>query len=72
VLLALPVILMMKGPWWEAGLALSLLFAVPTAYLLFPNPLMPEAVRMTHLVETAPYQFLFGWFVGWLFARTSR
>jgi hypothetical protein len=63
---------MMRGPWWEAGLALALLFAVPTAYLLFPNPLMPETVRMTHLVETAPYQFLFGWFVGWLFARTSR
>ena len=72
VLLALPVIRMMRGPWWEAGLALALLFAVPTAYLLFPNPLMPETVRMTHLLETAPYQFLFGWFVGWLFARTGR
>jgi hypothetical protein len=71
-LLALLVLLMLNGPWWEAGLALSMLFAVPTAYLLFPNPLMPETVRMTHLVETAPYQFLFGWFVAWLFARTGR
>ena len=72
VLLALPVIRMMEGRWWEAGLAVSLLFTVPAAYLLFPNPVMPEPVRMTHLVETAPYQFLFGWFVAWLFARDSR
>ena len=71
VLLALPVIRMMRGRWWEAGLAVSLLFAVPSLYLLLPNPLMPEAVRMTHLVETLPYQFLFGWFVAWLFTRGS-
>jgi hypothetical protein len=70
-LLALPVIRMMRGRWWEAGLAVSLLFTVPSIYLLFPNPLMPEAVRMAHLVETAPYQFLFGWFVVWLFTRGS-
>jgi hypothetical protein len=69
VLLALPVIRMMKGGWWEAGLAVSLLFTVPVAYLLFPNPLMPEMVRMAHIVETGPYQFLFGWLVVWLFTR---
>jgi hypothetical protein len=65
--LALLVIRMMKGAWWEAGLALAVLFSVPVFYLLFPNPFMPEAVRMTHLVETAPYQFLFAWFAAWLF-----
>jgi hypothetical protein len=69
VLLALPVIRMMEGRWWEAGLAVSLLFTAPVAYLLFPNPLMPEMVRMAHMVETAPYQFLFGWLVVWLFTR---
>jgi hypothetical protein len=71
VLLALPVIRMMKGRWWEAGLAVSLLFTMPVLYLLFPNPLMPTAVRMAHIVETAPYQFLFAWFVVWLFTRRS-
>ena len=71
VLLALPVIRMMRGRWWEAGLAVSLLFTVPSLYLLLPNPLMPEVVRLTHLVETAPYQFLFGWFVAWLFSPQS-
>jgi hypothetical protein len=69
VALALPVIRMMKGPWWEAGVALAILFSVPVIYLLFPNPFMPDAVRMTHLVETAPYQFLFGWLVAWIFRR---
>lgn len=64
--LALPVIRMMKGAWWEAGLAVALLFTVPALYLLFPNPLMPETVRLTHLIETAPYQFIFGWIVVWL------
>jgi hypothetical protein len=67
VALALPVIRMMKGPWWEAGLALAMLFSVPVLYLLFPNPFMPEGVRITHMVETAPYQFLFGWLVAWVF-----
>ena len=71
VLLALPVIRMMRGRWWEAGLAVSLLFTVPSLYLLLPNPLMPEPVRLTHLVETMPYQFLFGWFVVWLFTRAA-
>jgi hypothetical protein len=51
------------------ALAVSLLFTVPSIYLLFPNPMMPDAVRIAHLVETAPYQFLFGWFVVWLFSR---
>lgn len=69
VLLALPVIRMMRGRWWEAGLAVSLLFTVPSLYLLLPNPMMPEAVRLAHLVETVPYQFLFGWFVSWLLTR---
>ena len=71
VLLALPVISMMRGAWWRAGLAVSLLFAVPSLYLLLPNPLMPDVVRLTHLVETLPYQFLFGWFAAWLFTRGS-
>ena len=55
----------MRGPWWRAGFALAMLFAVPTLYLLMPNPVMPDFPRMIHLVETLPYQFLFGWFLAW-------
>ena len=61
--IAVPVIKMMKGAWWEAGLAVALLFAVMTSHLLLPNPLMPAEVRMVHLVETATSNFLFGWLV---------
>lgn len=61
--LAMPVIKLMKGEWWEAGLAVSLLFAVMTSQLLLPNPLMPTAVRMAHLLETSTSNFLFGWLV---------
>ena len=65
--LALPVIRMMKGQWWEAGLAVGLLFSVfMNSQLLLPNPFMPEAVRMSHLVETASSNFLFGWLIVWL------
>ena len=71
VLLALLVIRMMKGRWWERGLATSFIFTMPAVYLLYPNPLMPEDVRMMHLLETAPYQFLFGWFAAWLFRPGS-
>jgi hypothetical protein len=69
VALAVLVIRMMKGSWRQVALAVSILFTVPSFYLLFPNPLMPDAVRMAHLVETAPYQFLFGWFVVLLFCN---
>lgn len=61
--LALPIIKLMKGRWWEAGLAVALLFAIVLAQLLIPNPLMPFEVRMAHLVETASSNFLFGWLV---------
>jgi hypothetical protein len=61
--LAVPVIRMMKGEWWESGLAVALLFAATSSQLLIPNPLMPPEVRMAHLLETATSNFLFGWLV---------
>lgn len=59
--IAVPVIRMMKGDWWEAGLAVALLFAVTNSQLLLPNPLMPPEVRIVHLLETVTSNFLFGW-----------
>jgi hypothetical protein len=65
--IALPVIRMMKGERLETALAVGLLFSVVmNSQLLLPNPYMPEAVRMAHLVETASSNFLFGAFIGWL------
>lgn len=65
--IAIPVIKMTKGAWWEAGLAVALLFSVVmNTQLLLPNPLMPYEVRMAHLVETASSNFLFAWILVWL------
>jgi len=65
--LALPVIRMMKGHWWEDGLAVALLFSVlMSANLLIPNPFMPETIRLAHFVEVSSSNFLFGWIVVWL------
>jgi hypothetical protein len=61
--IAVPIIKMMKGEWWESGLAVALLFAAVNSQLLLPNPLMPYEVRMAHLVETATSNFLFGWLI---------
>ncbi len=72
VLLGLLAIRSMRGPWWHGGLATALIFAVPSLYLLLPNPVMPEVVTRLHLIETLPYQLLFGLFLGWFFrARTQ-
>jgi hypothetical protein len=65
--IALPVVCMMKGQWQETALAIGLLFGVlMTAQLLLPNPYMPQAVRITHMIETASSNFIFGFLVGWL------
>jgi len=68
--LALPVIRMMKGKWWEAGLAVALLFSVlMSAQLLSPEEFMPDRIRMSHFVEVLSSNFIFGWIVVWLLNR---
>lgn len=70
VAIALPVVRMLKGQWLETALVLALIFSVVmNAQLLLPNPYMPQAVRMAHLMETASSNFIFGFLIGWLFAR---
>ncbi len=62
----------MKGRWWEVALAVGAAFAVlMNTQLLLPNPLMPEAVRMAHLLETATSNFIFGCLTAWLLAPRS-
>ena len=72
VALALLVIRMQQGKRLEVALAIGLLFAVMTAPLLLPNPYMPEAVRMAHLLETTSSNFIFGTFVVWLLTQHRR
>jgi len=66
--IALPIIRMMRGRWPETALAIRVLFAVVmNAQLLLPNPYMPEAVRMTHLIATASSNLRI--VIGWLLTQ---
>ena len=48
----------------------ALLFALPPLVHILPNPLMPNAsIRMSHLVETASSNLMFGLIVVWLFRK---
>jgi len=70
VLIALPVIRMMKGRAWEAAVALGLLFSlVMNSAHFMPNPYMPPAVRLGHFIETASSNFIWGMFIVWLMHR---
>ncbi len=57
----------------ETALAVGAFFAaIMNAQLLLPNPGMPEHVRLVHIVETAPSNFLIGALAGALVARRRR
>ena len=73
VMIALPVINMLKGSRVETAILIALLFSVVmNTQLLLPNPYMPDAVRMAHLAETASSNFIFGFLVGWLLSKTRK
>lgn len=65
VAIAVPVIKMMDGRAWEAGLAVGLLYAVLMSFLLLmpENVVMPDGVRLAHFREVCTSNFLFGWLV---------
>jgi hypothetical protein len=66
----------LRGPRWSAALITAgvfvSLFALPLA---IPNPLMPDAVRHAHLVETVLSRGLYGllavWLVDWRMELTG-
>jgi len=73
VALALPIIRMMKGAWWETGLAVSLLYSVLMGgLLLMPNPFMPEVICRAHFVEILTSNFVFGWIVVWVLSLGAK
>ncbi len=72
--LAILIIQAMRGSWRETGLMVALLFSVlMSASLLIPTTIMPQAIRLAHLVEVFTSNFLFGWITVWLlWARPRR
>jgi hypothetical protein len=70
VLVALPVIRMLKGTSREAAVTLGLIFAlVMNSQHIPPNPYMPGMVRLAHFIETASSNFLWGMLIVWLLHR---
>ncbi|NOH03224.1 MAG: hypothetical protein HND47_15315 [Chloroflexi bacterium] len=70
VLIVLPVVRMFKGGTIETCFALVLLLAVmSTDFVLFPNPYMPEAVRIAHFTELWSSMVLFGVLTGWVLLK---
>jgi hypothetical protein len=61
-LFALPVIRMSKGSPWQIALMIGLLLALPMNIShALPNPFMPDpSVRLSHFIETATSNFIFG------------
>ena len=77
VLFALPVIRMTAGPRWWVALMVGLLFALPmNIFHVIPNDLMSPSVRLSHFIETASSNFIFGLIVTelllWAPTRVSR
>lgn len=71
VLIVLPVVRMFRGGTLETCFALALVLAVLLSdFILFPNPYMPEAVRMAHFPELWSSMVLFGALTGWVLLKT--
>ena len=70
ILIALPALAVTRGSLMHKGLIIGLLFAVlSSSQLLLPNPFMSDMVRMGHLIETAPSNFLWGFIIAWCFGK---
>ena len=72
VAFVLPFIASFRGRSWELPLLVGCTYSVWLVGLFAPNPYMPESVRMSHFVETASSNFVFGCLVGASFARARR
>jgi hypothetical protein len=61
VLVALPLIAMLKGNRFETAVTVGLSFAILMGInLLIPVPFMPEKIRMAHFVEVMTSNFTYG------------
>jgi hypothetical protein len=67
LLIAWPVLVMVRGGSLSKGIIIGLLFAVlMNAQHLLPNPYMPRIMQLAHGIETASSNFLWGLAVAWL------
>jgi len=70
ILIALPAVAVIRGSLMRKGVIIGLLFALlGSSQLLLPNPFMSDMVRMAHLIETAPSNFIWGFIIAWCFGK---
>lgn len=70
--LALLIIGMWKASDYRLYLAVSVVLAVLLASgVVFPNPLMPFAVRQSHMFELSSSMLVFGWIAAYMLTRRS-
>jgi hypothetical protein len=70
VLIAILILNSTTGPWLQKGLTLGLLLScIGCSQLLLPNPIMPEMVRLGHLLETSTSNFLWGFILSGMLAK---
>jgi hypothetical protein len=70
VAIAMLVFLSTDGSWIRKGIIMGLLLScLGCSQLLLPNPIMPEMVRLGHLLETSTSNFLWGIILAWFLAK---
>jgi hypothetical protein len=69
IVMALPVLLYLKGSKQEKFAACVVLYSVTVIQLIVDNPFMPPPVRIAHLLEVGSSNALFGWLIGWVSTR---
>lgn len=66
VFIGILVLRIARGTRISKGILLGLLFTIlGSSGLLLPNPIMPEMVRMAHLLETSTSSFIWGFIIAW-------
>ena len=73
-LIALPLIRLVPGGWWRAGvtLAVALCLIRGIGGLIVPNPYMPTGIRLWHMFEVGWSNFVYGLAIAYVFLPHSR
>ena len=71
-LLALLAVRILGGRKTLCLLGVAAVFALFGLQLLVPNPMMPDEIRLPHLIETVSSMLLYGAFLGWFLHPAAR
>lgn len=70
ILIAFLVLFSVEGSTLKKAIILGLLFSViSSSQLLLPNPILPDMVRIPHLIETSISNFIWGLILAWMFNK---